>query len=134
MERKILKIGDSYSYQRIITENDIIIFSEVTGDKNPIHLDSEYAKDSFFKERIAQGFLVGSLISAAIGQHLPGNGTIYKSQSMNFKAPVKINDIITVLIEVIEFPKINQVKLKTTCINQFGVIVIDGEAVVIAPA
>ena len=133
MDANKLNIGDSYSFNRLITEQDIIIFSEVSGDKNPIHLDNDYAKESIFKERIAHGFLIGSLISAAIGQHLPGNGTIYLSQSMRFKAPVKINDIITVTIEVVDFPKVNRVTLKTTCKNQTGLIVIEGEALVIPP-
>jgi 3-hydroxybutyryl-CoA dehydratase len=133
MIRNKLKVGDQYSFDRKITQQDVVDFSEVSGDKNPIHLDEEYASKSIFAERIAHGFLIGSLISAAIGQHLPGNGTIYLSQSMKFKAPVKIKDTITTTIEVIDFPKENRALLKTTCTNQHGINVIEGEALVIPP-
>ncbi len=84
-------------------------------------------------ERIAHGYHVGSFISAAIGKHLPGNGTIYLSQSMQFRAPVTINDEITATVEVLDFPKEKRVLLKTTCTNQDGIEVITGEALVIPP-
>lgn len=105
----------------------------ISGDDNPIHLDEVYAKNSIFKGRIAHGFHVGSLISAVIGQKLPGNGTIYLSQSMRFLAPVRINDIITASVEIIDFPKQDRVSLKTICVNQQGEVVIEGEAYVIPP-
>ena len=131
--RSTLKIGDTASFKKKVLEQDIYDFAKVSGDFNPIHLDKLYAETSIFKERIAHGFLVGSYISAAIAQQLPGNGTIYLSQSLNFLAPVRINDEIMAVIEVVSFPKENRVLLKTTCENQEGTIVIEGKAVVIPP-
>ena len=130
---KQLKIGDKASFTKKITSQDIYSYAEVSGDDNPVHIDEEYAKQSFFGERIAHGYHVGSFISAAIGKYLPGNGTIYLSQTMHFKAPVKINDEITAIVEIIDFPKGRHVLLKTTCINQEGKEVITGEALVIPP-
>ena len=86
----------SHSLEFKITNEMILKFADCTGDKNPIHLDSEFAEKTFFKKKIAHGFLVGSLISNVIGNHFPGNGTIYLSQNMKFLLPVFINDIITV--------------------------------------
>lgn len=130
---KTLKIGDKTEFSKQITEQDVILFAEVSGDDNPVHLDEEYAKGTMFKQRIAHGFLVGSLISAAIAKNLPGNGTIYLSQNMKFTAPVYLNDIITAYLEVTEFPKGSQVVLSTICKNQEGKIVIEGTALVMAP-
>ena len=130
---KTIKVGDFVSVNNTVTESNIIKFSDISGDFNPIHLDEEYAKDSIFKKRIAHGFLVGSYISAVIGQKLPGNGTIYLSQSLYFRAPVFINDQITTTVEVLDFPKPNRVLLKTICVNQEGKIVLEGEAIVIPP-
>lgn len=130
---KELRIGDSTTFRKIITEKDIFDFAEVTGDHNPVHINAEYAKYTIFKARIAHGFYVGSLISSVIGQKLPGNGTIYLSQSLKFRAPVFINDEITTKVEVINFPKPNRVLLKTTCFNQDEKLVIEGEAYVIPP-
>jgi 3-hydroxybutyryl-CoA dehydratase len=132
-QKKELHIGDKASFTKNISSQDIYTYAEVSGDDNPVHIDDEYAKQSFFGERIAHGYHVGSLISATIGKYLPGNGTIYLSQTMNFKSPVKVNDTITAMVEVIDFPKNKHVLLKTSCINQHGVIVILGEALVIPP-
>lgn len=130
---KTLKIGDKTQFTKSITEEEVILFAKISGDDNPIHLNEEYAKNSIFKQKIAHGFLVGSLISAAIGKNLPGNGTIYLSQNMKFIAPVFMNDIITAHIEVLDFPKGNQVLLSTICKNQDQKNVIEGTALVIAP-
>src|SRR3989338_1087491 len=102
---KSLQIGDKTQFTKSITEEEVVLFAKISGDDNPIHLDAEYAKNSIFKQKIAHGFLVGSLISAAIAKNLPGNGTIYLSQNLKFVAPVFMNDIITAHIEVIDFPK-----------------------------
>lgn len=127
-----LNIGEKASLTKQITESDVLRFAEVTGDRNPIHLDPEYASQTRFKERIAHGMLTASLISAAIGTHLPGPGNIYVSQSLEFKAPVKLGDIIQAEVELIEkIPEKNRVRLKTTCRNQDGTVVIDGEAIVL---
>ena len=130
---KTLKIGDKTQFTKSITEEEVVLFAKISGDDNPIHLDAEYAKNSIFKQKIAHGFLVGSLISAAIAKNLPGNGTIYLSQNLKFVAPVFMNDIITAHIEVIDFPKGSQVLLSTICKNQDQKNVIEGTALVMAP-
>lgn len=127
-----LNIGDRASISKLITEHDVIRFAEITGDKNPIHLDKFYAKQSGFGERIAHGMLTASLISAVLGIKLPGPGNIYVSQSLKFRAPVKFGDVIEAEVEVVEkVPERNRVRLKTTCRNQDGTVVLEGEAVVI---
>jgi len=125
-----LNIGDKASLTKQITESDVLRFAEVTGDRNPIHLDQEYASKTRFKERIAHGMLTASLISAVISTRLLGPGNIYVSQSLEFKAPVKLGDVIQAEVELIEkIPEKNRVRLKTTCRNQNGTVVIDGEAI-----
>ena len=127
-----LNIGDKASLTKQITESNVLRFAEVTGDRNPIHLDPEYASKTRFKERIAHGMLTASLISAVISTRLLGPGNIYVSQSLAFKAPVKLGDVIQAEVELIEkIPEKNRVRLKTTCRNQDGTVVIDGEAIVL---
>jgi len=130
---KEIKIGTKFSKSTQVTEEMINGFAKYTGDNNPVHLDEEFASKTMFKKRIAHGFLVGSFISAILGNDFPGNGTIYLSQSMKFRAPVFINDKITVEVEVIDCPKENRATLKTTCVNQENVVVLEGEAFVIPP-
>jgi 3-hydroxybutyryl-CoA dehydratase len=127
-----LNIGDRASISRQITERDVIRFAEITGDINPIHMDKLYAEQTIFGERIAHGMLTASLISAVLGLKLPGPGNIYVSQSLKFKTPVKFGDVIEAEVEVVEkIPERNRVRLKTTCRNQDGTVVLEGEAVVI---
>ena len=127
-----LNIGEKASLKKQITESDVLRFAEVTGDKNPIHIDAEYARQTRFKERIAHGMLTASLISAVIGTRLPGPGNIYVSQSLEFKAPVKFGDVIEAEVEIIEkIPERNRVRLRTVCRNQDGTVVLEGEAVVL---
>jgi len=128
-----IKINQSYSKAFVITEEMINGFAEYTGDKNPVHLDEEFASKTFFKKRIAHGFLVGSFISAVLGNDFPGNGTIYLSQTMSFQRPVYIGDTISVSLQIEEFMEKNRIRLKTVCTNQEGKKVIDGEAVIIPP-
>ena len=130
---KELRIGDKASFTRKITSDDIFAYAAVSGDDNPVHIDEDYAKQSIFGERIAHGYHVGSFISAAIGKYLPGNGSIYLSQTMKFLDPVKVGDEITATVEVTAFPKDKRVLLKTVCTNQNGSEVITGEALVIPP-
>ncbi len=132
-EVNTLKIGDKAQFTKQIKEEEVILFAKISGDDNPIHLDEEYAKNSIFKQKIAHGFLVGSLISAVIAKDLPGNGTIYLSQNLKFLAPVFLNETITAHIEVLDFPKGSQVLLSTICKNQDQKVVIEGTALVIAP-
>lgn len=130
---KTLRIGDKAEFTKQIKEEDVVLFAKISGDDNPVHLDEEYAKGTMFKQRIAHGFLAGSLISAAIAKHLPGNGTIYLNQNLKFLAPVYLNDTITAHLEVLDFPKGTQVTLNTVCKNQEGKVVIEGTALVMAP-
>ncbi|WP_312103015.1 MaoC family dehydratase [Pygmaiobacter massiliensis] len=127
-----LKVGQTASFGKTISESDVYGFAGIIGDFNSIHINQVEAEKSIFGERIAHGFLSGGLISTAIGVYLPGPGTIYKSQSMNFRRPVKIGDTITATVAITEI--INKEKglyrLETTATNQSGEIVIDGEAVV----
>ena len=126
------RIGDSAQLSKTVKDEDIRIFAEVTGDKNPLHLDDEFASKTIFKRRIAHGILTAGLISAVIGSKLPGNGTIYLSQTLNFLAPVYIGDEITAKVEVLQFSKgRKRLRLKTQVINQNGTVVVDGEALVI---
>lgn len=128
-----IRIKDKFSKNFEVSGEMIEGFAEVTGDKNPIHLDENYAKNSIFKSRIAHGFLVGSFISSLLGNDYPGNGTIYLSQSMKFLKPVFIGDSIKVEVEVTEITEKNWLILKTDCINQHEKTVITGEATVIPP-
>lgn len=126
-----MKIGDFALNERIITENDIISYSKLSNDYNPIHIDEEYAAKTNFKHRIAHGLLVASDISSILSNKLPGPGTIYLSQNLSFKNPVFINDKILTIVTVVEIIKINVFKMKTVCSKKNGIIVIDGTAIVI---
>ena len=132
MEFEKLKIGMSECLGKTITETDIVSFAGISLDINPLHLNEEYAKTTMFKGRIAHGMIGAGLISATIGTKLPGEGTIYLSQNLKFIAPVRIGDTITAKIEIIALDQEKRkVDLRTTCVNQDGVIVIDGEAKVL---
>jgi 3-hydroxybutyryl-CoA dehydratase len=134
MKYNEINIGDKASVTKIITEEMIRGFAEISGDVNPVHLDEEFAKGTIFGERIAHGILVTGLISNVLGNQLPGAGSIYASQSVTFLRPVKIGDEITASVEVIEMEeKRHTVKCRTICTNQNGKVVIKGEAVGIAP-
>jgi 3-hydroxybutyryl-CoA dehydratase len=124
-----LKVGDSVQISKTITEGDIELFARATGDFNPIHLDQTYAEKTIFKGRIAHGLLSVGLLSAVLGNILPGHGTIYLSQEIKFLAPVRIGDTITARVEVIELiPEKNRAKFRTTCVNQQEKMVVDGFA------
>ena len=129
-----IKVGDSAEWSRTVTEHDIKLFAEATGDFNPVHLDQSYAEKTFFKARIAHGLLSLGYISTVLGNILPGHGTIYISQEVKFLAPVRIGDTLTAKVEVMELiPEKNRVKFKTICLNQEGKIVLDGAAWVMPP-
>ena len=124
-----LKVGDSAQITKTITENEINLFAKAIGDFNPVHLDEAYAQKTQFKGRIAHGALSIGLLSAVLGNVLPGHGTIYLSQEVKFLAPVRIGDALTARVEVIELvPERNRAKFRTTCINQDGKTVVDGTA------
>ncbi|MBB3102287.1 MaoC family dehydratase [Azomonas macrocytogenes] len=128
-----LEVGQKASTHRIIEERDILLFASLSGDRNPVHLDAEYAARTIFKERIAHGMLTGTLISAAIACELPGPGSIYLAQKLEFTRPVKIGDTLTIELEILEkLPKF-RVRIATRVFNQKGEQVVDGEAEVLAP-
>jgi 3-hydroxybutyryl-CoA dehydratase len=129
-----MKIGDKASFQKTITEADVYMYAGITGDLNPAHINEKYAKGTLFKSRIAHGMLSAGLISAVLGTKLPGCGTIYLGQELKFTAPVRMGDTVLAEVEVIEIiPEKNRVKLKTTCTNQNGDVVISGVATVMPP-
>ncbi|MCY1260208.1 (R)-specific enoyl-CoA hydratase [compost metagenome] len=128
-----LEVGQKASFQRAIGEREIQLFAEVSGDRNPVHLDADYAAGTLFKERIAHGMLSGALISAAIATTLPGPGSIYIGQTLSFTRPVKLGDSLTVELEVLEKLPKNRVKVATRVFNQNGEMVVDGAAEVLAP-
>jgi 3-hydroxybutyryl-CoA dehydratase len=100
-----LELGMEASVSRTVSEADIVGFADVTGDRNPVHLDADYAARTMFKERIAHGMLTASYISAVFGMELPGPGVIYISQTLNFRAPVKIGDEVVAKVKIAElFP------------------------------
>ena len=124
-------VGARATLVRTITDADIVRFAEVSGDRNPVHLDEAYAARSLFGQRVAHGFLTGSMISAVIGMELPGPGSIYLGQTLKFLAPVHIGDTVTVSVEVIGVREEKRlITLRTDCTNQDGVLVLTGEATV----
>jgi|SRR5271157_569289 len=130
----MLKIGDTAA--RTFTVSDEIVrgFSELTGDRNPLHLDEEFAQSTRFGRRIAHGMIAASQISAAIGNTLPGPGTIYLSQSLQFLAPVFVGDLVTTRVTVISIKEGKPIAtLETICENQRAEVVLKGEAVVLFP-
>jgi len=129
-----LKVGDSAKFSKTISESDVYLFAGITGDFNPAHVDEDYAKNTYFKRRIAHGMLTASFISTVIGTMLPGPGTIYMRQAVNFLAPVYMGDTITACAEILEIIlDKKKVRLKTFCTNQEGITVLDGEALVSPP-
>ncbi|ARB93804.1 bifunctional enoyl-CoA hydratase/phosphate acetyltransferase [Legionella longbeachae] len=129
-----LKIGDFASLKRTLTEKDIELFSIMSGDVNPAHVDAEYAKDTQFHKIIAQGMWGASLISTVLGTELPGPGTIYLDQTLKFTAPVVPGDTVTITVTVLEkIAENHRINLDCKCINQQGETVIAGIATVIAP-
>jgi len=129
-----LEIGATASRSKMFTDEDVRDFARISGDHNPIHLDDTYAAETRFERRLVHGMLTASLISATIANDLPGEGTIYLSQSLQFKAPVFIGDTVTATVEVVKFRPERQIAtLVTRCVNQAGTVVIEGEAVVLAP-
>ncbi|MGF7058573.1 MaoC family dehydratase [Brassicibacter mesophilus] len=129
-----IKIGDKEYFQKTVTETDIYLYAGVTGDLNPAHINTEYAKNTLFKERIAHGMLTAGFVSAVLGMKLPGPGTIYLAQELKFTAPVKIGDTVKAEVEVVEIiEEKNRLKIRTICTNQKGDMVLEGIATVMPP-
>ncbi len=131
--RNDFQIGEQASLTKTVTENDVNVCAELVGDFNPIHVDEEYARKSRFGRRIAHGVFTGGLISAVLGNKLPGHGSIYLSQQLDFRAPVYIDDTITATVEVVSWrPDKRIITLKTDCYNQDEKLVATGQAVLLA--
>lgn len=126
------EIGQSASITRTITEADVAEFARLSGDYNPIHVDADYAKRTRFGGRIGHGMLTGALVSAVLGTKLPGPGGIFLSQTMKFLKPVRIGDTITTTATVTAYREDKRLlTCRTTCTNQQGEFVLDGEAVLL---
>ena len=129
-----IKLGDSASFTKTVTETDIILYAGISGDFNPAHINAEAAKDSMFGQRIAHGMLSAGFISCVLGMYLPGPGTIYLRQELRFVKPVCIGDTVTATATVIErVEEKNRLKLETIVTNQRGEAVIKGVATVMPP-
>jgi 3-hydroxybutyryl-CoA dehydratase len=128
-----ITIGQTASYTKRVEELDIQLFAAVSGDVNPVHLDADFAAGTIFGERIAHGMLTGAIISAALAMELPGPGTVYISQNLRFRLPVKIGDSITVLLEVTEKQDRRKIiTLDCKASNDTGKLVATGMAQVMA--
>jgi len=138
MQRKVycledLELGMEASVQRTVSEQDIVEFANVSGDKNPVHLDEDYANKTMFKQRIAHGMLTASYISAVFGMEMPGPGAIYVSQTLKFRAPVHIGDVVTAKVKVVELiPGKRRVRFECQC-TVASKPVLEGEAVLLVP-
>ncbi|WP_299194532.1 MaoC family dehydratase [uncultured Litoreibacter sp.] len=129
-----IEIGMKRHLRKQVTDRDIELFAEVSTDRNPVHLDDDYAQDTIFEGRIAHGMLTAGLISAVIGEQLPGHGTVYLGQSLKFMAPVRPGDMVMAEVEVTD---IDHAKRKVTMMTRCevdGKNVLKGEAVVLAPS
>ena len=131
---KDIEIGMSRDLNKIVTDQDIALFAQVTTDHNPVHLDDNYAQKSLFEGRVAHGMLTASLISAVIGEQLPGHGSIYLSQTLKFLAPVRPGDSVYAKVSVTDI-KIAKRRIKLDCLCSVdGKKVLIGEATVLAPS
>jgi len=129
-----IEIGMIRSLTKVITDRDIALFAEVSTDHNPVHLDEDYAQDTIFAGRIAHGMLTAGLVSAVIGEQLPGHGTVYLGQSLKFLGPVRPGDAVTAEVEVTAIDHARRrVTMDTRCLVA-GKKVLLGEALVLAPS
>jgi 3-hydroxybutyryl-CoA dehydratase len=129
-----LEVGMTRSLRKVVTDQDIEMFAQVSTDRNPVHLDEDYAKDTIFGGRIAHGMLTAGLISAVIGEQLPGHGTIYMGQSLKFLAPVRPDDMVLAEVEVLTIDMAKRrVDLDCRCLVN-GKPVLKGQATVLAPS
>jgi 3-hydroxybutyryl-CoA dehydratase len=129
-----LELGMEASFAKTVTAADILAFAEVTGDWNPVHLDTEYAAKTVFREPIAHGMLTAGYISAVFGSEMPGPGAIYVSQTLNFRAPVRIGDQVVARVKVMElYPAKRRARFDCVC-EVAGKTVLEGEAVLMVPA
>ncbi len=124
-------VGSKASFSKTISERDVATFAEISGDKNPLHLDEQFAKGTRFGARIAHGAFTFGVISAVLGTQLPGPGTVYLGQELKFLKPVFFDDTLTATVEITEIrPDKGIITLKTDCANQRGEKVAEGQATV----
>lgn len=129
-----IEMGMTRHLRKQVTDRDIELFAEVSTDRNPVHLDDAYAQDTIFEGRIAHGMLTAGLISAVIGEQLPGHGTVYMGQSLKFLAPVRPGDVVEARVTVVDIEHgKRRVKLDCEC-RVDGKKVLVGEAMVLAPS
>ncbi len=129
-----LTVGQRETLMKAVMDDDVIAFADLSGDRNPVHLSDHFARKTRFGERIVHGLYTASLISTVIGMYLPGPGSIYLSQTLNFKGPVKIGDVIQVVVEVAELVEQGRrARLHCECLVD-GKVVLDGEALVMVPS
>ena len=127
-----IRIGQRATVSRVIGAAEIRAFADLTGDRNPLHLDEAFARRSRFGKPIAHGMLTAGIVSAALGMSLPGPGAIYRSQTLRFLGPVYPGDTVTATVEVTAYRAEKRlVTLRTICTNQEGKAVLDGEAVLV---
>jgi 3-hydroxybutyryl-CoA dehydratase len=132
MSDTCFQVGERASFTKTVTESDVTTFAGLIGDFNPIHVDAEYARKSRFGQRVAHGMFTGGLISAVLGNKLPGPGAIYLNQQIEFLAPVFIGDTITATVEVSAWrPEKRIITLKTDAYNQAAKQVVTGKAVLL---
>lgn len=128
-----LSVGMSAVYARTVTETDIVLFAGISGDNNPVHMNEVYAKSTVFKGRIVHGLLSASFVSTVIASRLPGPGSIYLSQNLRFKAPVRAGDTVEARVTITDIIlEKSRVALKTVC-SVGDTVVIEGEALVLVP-
>ena len=127
-----LHVGQTASFSKTITETDVYLFAGISGDVNPAHINEEYAKNTYFKERVAHGLISAGLVSGVLGNIMPGPGTIWISQNLNFRAPVYFGDTITATVEIIEILE-KKIRISAICTNQNDVIVLDGDGLISPP-
>jgi len=129
-----IEIGMTRGLQKRVTDRDIALFAEVSTDRNPVHLDDDYAQETIFEGRIAHGMLTAALISAVIGEQLPGHGSVYLGQSLRFMAPVRPGDVVRAEVKVLSIEHARRrVTLETFCFVG-DTVVLKGEALVMAPS
>ena len=129
-----LSVGMRESFMKTVLASDVVGFAELSGDHNPIHLSDHFAQKTRFGGRIAHGLYTASLISAVLGMRLPGPGAVYLHQTLNFKGPVRIGDVVTISVEVVELTEQGRrCRLHCECAVD-GKVVLDGEAIVMAPS
>lgn len=129
-----LEEGMEAAFSKVVSDDDIVAFADLSGDTNPVHLSDEYARATMFKERIAHGMLTASLLSAVLGTKLPGPGAVYLSQTLRFRAPVRIGDEVTASARV---HAVDRARRRVTLLCECRVgeeTVVDGEALILVPA